>query len=155
MASLNSLVEVDSIEFAVIVDNEVDPISPVVHPGVQYKGRLPEVKLSPIPPGQGRGGALAEIPMHAICCGAHGLSLSIVCRFSSQSFPTIGSLTMHRSRLPSRAMFGIHCSLTRVPQRTHLRPMLRGFRSTWRWLSASTFPIGTVIIQVGCSAPSA
>lgn len=72
------IVELDSIEIKVIVDNEVDPISPSGNPAVQYAGLLQGVPLEPLPPGHDRGDAKAEVMMENICCGAHGLSLMIV-----------------------------------------------------------------------------
>lgn len=76
MAS-HGLVEVDSIDITVIVDNEVDPISPSNNPAVQYAGLLQGVPLDVLDPNDPRGGAQAELRMSSICCGAHGLSLLI------------------------------------------------------------------------------
>lgn len=75
--AFNSLVELDSIEIKVIVDNEVDPISPSNNPAVQYTGLFQGQPLEPIPEGSDRGEAGAEIKMENICCGAHGLSLML------------------------------------------------------------------------------
>lgn len=75
---LHSLVAIDSIEIQVIIDNEVDPISPSNNPAVQYTGLFQGQPLEPLPPGHERGDAEAEIKMENICCGAHGLSLMIV-----------------------------------------------------------------------------
>lgn len=77
MASFG-LVEVDAIEIKVLVDNEVDPISPSNNPAVQYRGLMQGVPLDPLPSDGDRGGAQAELSMSNICCGAHGLSLMIV-----------------------------------------------------------------------------
>lgn len=79
MAS-HGLVEVDSIEIRVLVDNEVDPITPSNNPAVQYRGLMQGVPLDALPPDTDRGGAQAELSMSNICCGAHGLSLMIVRR---------------------------------------------------------------------------
>lgn len=80
MAS-HGLVEVDSIEIKVLVDNEVDPITPSNNPAVEYRGLMQGVPLDPLPSdGHHRGGAQAELSMSNICCGAHGLSLMIVRR---------------------------------------------------------------------------
>lgn len=76
MAS-HGLVEVDSIEIKVIVDNEVDPISPSNNPAVQYTGLFQGQPLDPLPAGHDRGDARAELKMDNICCGAHGLSLMV------------------------------------------------------------------------------
>ncbi|PSR88674.1 beta-lactamase-like protein [Coniella lustricola] len=76
MAS-HSLVQVERIDITVIVDNEVDPISPSNNPAVQYAGLLQGVPLTKLNPGNARGGAQAELRMDSICCGAHGLSLLI------------------------------------------------------------------------------
>lgn len=88
MAS-HGLVEVDSIEIKVLVDNEVDPITPSNNPAVQYRGLMQGVPLDPLPIDDSRGGAQAELSMSNICCGAHGLSLMIVRRplYSFASLP--------------------------------------------------------------------
>lgn len=74
------LIEVDSIEIKVIVDNEVDPISPANNPAVQYPGYMQGVPLDSLPPEDTRSGAVAELKMGNICCGAHGLSLMITAK---------------------------------------------------------------------------
>lgn len=74
----HGLLEVDSIEIKVIVDNEVDPISPSGNPAVQYAGLMQGQPFDPLPDGHGRGDAEAELRMGNICCAAHGLSLMIV-----------------------------------------------------------------------------
>lgn len=77
MAS-HGLIEVDSIDIKVLVDNEVDPITPSNNPAVEYRGLMQGVLLDPLPSNGHRGGAQAELSMSNICCGAHGLSLMIV-----------------------------------------------------------------------------
>lgn len=86
MAS-HGLVQVDSIEITVIVDNEVDPISPSNNPAVQYAGLMQGVPLTVLDPDTPRGGAQAELRMQSICRGAHGLSLLIVGRMCSLISP--------------------------------------------------------------------
>lgn len=76
----HGLVEVDSIEIKVIVDNEVDPISPANNPAVQYPGYMQGVPLDKLPSDDTRSGADAELKMGNICCGAHGLSLMITAK---------------------------------------------------------------------------
>lgn len=73
----HGLVEVDSIEIKVIIDNEVDPISPSNNAAVQYTGLFQGQPIDPLPEGHGRAGAEGELKMGNICCGAHGLSLMI------------------------------------------------------------------------------
>ncbi|KAJ0117515.1 metallo-beta-lactamase superfamily protein [Diaporthe amygdali] len=80
MMASHGLLEVDYIEIKVIVDNEVDPISPSNNPAVQYTGFLQGVSLDRLPSGDDRGGAVAELKMGNICCGAHGLSLMITAK---------------------------------------------------------------------------
>ena len=73
-----SLVDLDSIEIRVIVDNELDPISPTPNPTVQQSGGLKDIGLNGAPiPKDSRGGAERELRMNSICCSAHGLSLMI------------------------------------------------------------------------------
>ena len=75
---LPNLVEVDSLEVQVIVDNELDPLSPCPHPDVQAPSRFMGIPLAPVNTPSSRGGAKKEFRMDNICCGAHGLSLMIV-----------------------------------------------------------------------------
>ncbi|KAK7423708.1 hypothetical protein QQX98_000898 [Neonectria punicea] len=71
------LKELDRIEFSVLVNNEVDPISASPNPAVKYPGFFTGVPLIPLPEGSHRGDAKLEARMDSICCGAHGLSLVI------------------------------------------------------------------------------
>ncbi|KIX93274.1 uncharacterized protein Z520_10917 [Fonsecaea multimorphosa CBS 102226] len=74
---MTSLVEIDSLEILVIVDNEVDPISSYQHPDLKVSGQLADVALrAPLQDGS-RGGSKFEIRLDNVCCGAHGLSLMI------------------------------------------------------------------------------
>lgn len=74
----DSLVEVDSVEVVVIVDNEVDPMSPYKNTQLAVSNRFIDFALkSPYLPTD-RGEGVRELRMHQLCCGAHGLSLMIV-----------------------------------------------------------------------------
>lgn len=81
MASSPYLVEIDSLEIQVIIDNELDPLSQPAPDTVQLAGgTMPLIALSTSPslqPGE-RGGAVKEFRMEDICCSAHGLSIMIV-----------------------------------------------------------------------------
>ena len=83
------LVELDSLSILNIVDNELDPISSYGQceaKGTHVSGGMIDVaKRHPLlgDEKQKRGGALAELDMEEICCGAHGLSLMIVSGFAS------------------------------------------------------------------------
>jgi 7,8-dihydropterin-6-yl-methyl-4-(beta-D-ribofuranosyl)aminobenzene 5'-phosphate synthase len=72
------LVELDALEILVIVDNEVDPISTYSNPAMQVSGNLVHIAMRSQTEVHDRGGAVKEIRMDSICCGAHGLSLMIV-----------------------------------------------------------------------------
>ena len=74
-----ALTEIDSLEILVIVDNEVDPISTYSNPAVQATGNVMHIAMRSQTPVSDRGDATKEIRMDRICCGAHGLSLMIVC----------------------------------------------------------------------------
>ena len=72
------LVELDSLSILVIVDNELDPISPSPNPNVTDNGKLKDIGIA----GSTRtasspGGPVKEMRMDHICCSAHGLSLMI------------------------------------------------------------------------------
>lgn len=72
----DSLVELDSLEILVIVDNEVDPISTYSVPGLETVGNIVD-HVRPLVDAA-RGNAKLELRMDGLCCGAHGLSLMIV-----------------------------------------------------------------------------
>ncbi|KAI8716721.1 Lactamase-B domain-containing protein [Fusarium sp. LHS14.1] len=79
------LVEVDSLEIHVLVNDEIDQISPSPNPQVQHTQSFAGVPLSRVPDPATRGGANWEMPMRNICCGAHGLSLFITATKDGQS----------------------------------------------------------------------
>ena len=65
-----SLVELDSLEATVIVDNELDPLSSIAPNTVQVQGAWVPEKVHLLE----RGNAI-ELLMESLCCGAHGLSV--------------------------------------------------------------------------------
>lgn len=74
-------IEVDSIEIRVLVNDQLDNNAASWNPEVQAPGRLSHMPLRSLDEqqSQARGGAKAEISFANSCCGAHGLSLLIVC----------------------------------------------------------------------------
>jgi 7,8-dihydropterin-6-yl-methyl-4-(beta-D-ribofuranosyl)aminobenzene 5'-phosphate synthase len=72
------LVEVDSLEALVIVDNELDPMSPVAPDTVQVTGLMQHLAISSPHKLHDRGDASQELRMEDICCSAHGLSILVV-----------------------------------------------------------------------------
>lgn len=79
-ASIQNLVEVDSLEIHILVNDEIDQISPSPNALVKHTQSFTGVPLSPVADPAARGGARLEMPMRNICCGAHGLSLFLVSR---------------------------------------------------------------------------
>jgi 7,8-dihydropterin-6-yl-methyl-4-(beta-D-ribofuranosyl)aminobenzene 5'-phosphate synthase len=79
----SSLVEIDSLEILVIIDNELDPISPVppdtVHQTGGSIGQIASSTACQLDPNE-RGDAAVELRMDNICCAAHGLSIMVVGR---------------------------------------------------------------------------
>lgn len=72
------LLEVDSLEAVVIIDNELDPLSPAGSDTVQVSGLMGNLaKCSPNTL-HDRGPACKELRMGDICCSAHGLSILVV-----------------------------------------------------------------------------
>ncbi|CEJ56984.1 Putative Metallo-beta-lactamase superfamily protein [Penicillium brasilianum] len=69
------LQEVDSLEAIVIIDNELDPLSPPAPNTVQVAGNLGTIGLNSMHKLTDRGGACRELQMEDICCSAHGLSI--------------------------------------------------------------------------------
>ncbi|KAF9892814.1 hypothetical protein FE257_000403 [Aspergillus nanangensis] len=76
MSDLN-LVEIDSLEALIIIDNELDPISPAAPDTVQVSGLLNTIAATSQHVPKDRGGAIKELQMEDICCSAHGLSILI------------------------------------------------------------------------------
>lgn len=72
------LAEIDNLEIHVIVNDELDPISPSVNPAVQVASSFMGIPLSPLDHDSDRGGAQMEMRMENICCAAHGISLLLV-----------------------------------------------------------------------------
>ncbi|KAF2769449.1 hypothetical protein EJ03DRAFT_362149 [Teratosphaeria nubilosa] len=70
------LTDLDTLEITVLIDNELDPISPSPHPAIQQTGGFREISQRG-PALTTRGEAVTEMPMNLICCSAHGLSLMI------------------------------------------------------------------------------
>ncbi|KAJ9217622.1 hypothetical protein DTO166G4_804 [Paecilomyces variotii] len=71
------LVEVDSLEAVVIIDNELDPMSPVPPDTVQVTGLMQHLATRSPHQLHDRGDASREIRMEDICCSAHGLSILV------------------------------------------------------------------------------
>ncbi|RDW76309.1 uncharacterized protein DSM5745_06301 [Aspergillus mulundensis] len=71
------LAELDDLEIHVIVNDELDPISPSPNPAVKVASRFMGIPLTPLDSDAGarRGGAAMEMRMDNICCAAHGISL--------------------------------------------------------------------------------
>jgi 7,8-dihydropterin-6-yl-methyl-4-(beta-D-ribofuranosyl)aminobenzene 5'-phosphate synthase len=72
------LFELDSLQILVIIDNELDPISPSPNTAVTQSNGLKDIGINgPSRPAGTPGGAVKELRMDHICCSAHGLSLMI------------------------------------------------------------------------------
>ena len=72
-----SLVEIDSLEILVIIDNELDPISTYQVPGVAAEGNMMHIAFANSSKPTNRGPNVHELRMDTVCCSAHGLSLMI------------------------------------------------------------------------------
>lgn len=72
------LVEVDSLEALVIIDNDLDPLSTIASDTVQVSGHLGHLATSSPHKVNDRGDACKELRMEDICCSAHGLSILVV-----------------------------------------------------------------------------
>ncbi|KAF9873455.1 hypothetical protein CkaCkLH20_08914 [Colletotrichum karsti] len=77
---LPDLAEIDSLEVAVIITDELDPISPSPNPSVQHASHFMGIPVSAVENPGARGGAASEMKMSSICCGSHGLSLMITAK---------------------------------------------------------------------------
>lgn len=79
------LEEVDSLEAIVIIDNELDPLSPPAPDTVQLSGNLGAIGLGSRHNLTDRGGACKELRLEDVCCAAHGLSILVVSKVPSIS----------------------------------------------------------------------
>jgi 7,8-dihydropterin-6-yl-methyl-4-(beta-D-ribofuranosyl)aminobenzene 5'-phosphate synthase len=75
---MSELVEIDSLEAVVIIDNEIDVMSWVQPNAVQVSRQWKDLALGQPDLVLARGGATKEMPMENVCCGAHGLSVLLV-----------------------------------------------------------------------------
>lgn len=99
------LQEVDSLEAIVIVDNELDPMSPPAPDTVQVLGNLGHIAMRNDSNLTDRGGASKEMRMEDICCSAHGLSILVVCYGIIQPLPI--RIVIHR-RYPTNIISDGH-----------------------------------------------
>jgi len=69
------LVEIDSLEALVIIDNELDIFTPPAPNTVSKVGNVAEIAMATSPHIEDRGECSTELRMDKICCGAWGLSI--------------------------------------------------------------------------------
>ncbi|KAJ6191545.1 hypothetical protein N7519_001566 [Penicillium mononematosum] len=72
-----NLEEVDSLEAIVIIDNELDPLSPPAPDTVQVSGNLGAIAMGSNHTLTDRGDACKELRLEDVCCAAHGLSILV------------------------------------------------------------------------------
>ncbi|KGO48465.1 hypothetical protein PEX1_003020 [Penicillium expansum] len=72
-----TLEEVDSLEAIVIIDNELDPLSPPAPDTVQVSGNLGAIAMGSKHTLTDRGEAYKELRLENVCCAAHGLSILV------------------------------------------------------------------------------
>lgn len=73
-----SLQEIDALEAVVIIDNDLDPLSPIALDTVEVSGQLGSLASASPHRLVDRGDASRELRMEDICCSAHGLSVLVV-----------------------------------------------------------------------------
>lgn len=74
------LAEIDNLDIHVIVNDELNPISPSPNAAVKVASRFMGIPLTPL--SSELGGATMEMCMDNFFCAAHGISLLLVCLFS-------------------------------------------------------------------------
>ncbi|KAA8645862.1 hypothetical protein EYZ11_006575 [Aspergillus tanneri] len=72
-----NLIEIDSLDAVIIVDNELDPLSSPPPDTVEVSGLMGSLAMNSPHPLSDRGDASREIQMEDICCSAHGLSILV------------------------------------------------------------------------------
>ncbi|PWY92794.1 metallo-beta-lactamase superfamily protein [Aspergillus heteromorphus CBS 117.55] len=73
----STLLEIDSLEATIIIDNELDTMSPVAPDTVQVTGQMRSLATDSPHLIHDRGDARRELQMEDICCAAHGLSILV------------------------------------------------------------------------------
>ncbi|KAJ5594407.1 uncharacterized protein N7459_000615 [Penicillium hispanicum] len=76
MDTLN-LQEVDSLQATIIIDNDLDPMSPPAPDTVQVSGLMGTIAMKSPHALTDRGDAVKEVRMDDVCCSAHGLSILV------------------------------------------------------------------------------
>ena len=147
-----SLVEVDSVEIQVVVDNEVDPMSPYNPAGVEVAGQMRDLGMKSPHKLHDRAGAIQEIKMWDICCGAHGLSLMIVS--CARRMCSLKLSDLSRNRLLSKTAYGERCSSIRPQKKTCGTKTPESCAPRSSISSTFTSLIGTETTLVGCSERS-
>jgi hypothetical protein len=131
MDELNlNLQEVDSLEAIVIVDNELDPMSPPAPDTVQIMGNLGQIAMKADNNVTDRGGASKELRMEDICCSAHGLSILVVRLCNSPTPAARGIIKLTQDR-----------QLQRVTRNTRFFSMLVRRKMSGREMSTGSVPI--------------
>ena len=74
----SSLVALDSLEATILIDNDLDPMSPIPPDTVEVTGLMRTLATSSPHEIHDRGDAHKELQMEDICCSAHGLSILVV-----------------------------------------------------------------------------
>ena len=75
---MSGLVEIDSLEALVIIDNEIDVMSWIQPDTVQVSRQWKDLACRQPDLAEARGEVIKEIPLESVCCGAHGLSVLLV-----------------------------------------------------------------------------
>ena len=78
LSATMSLAEVDALEATIIIDNELDPLSPAAPDTVTVGGHMGSIAMGSMHDLTDRGNAIKELRMDNICCAAHGLSILVV-----------------------------------------------------------------------------
>lgn len=122
------LEEVDSLEAIVIIDNELDPMSPAAPDTVQMTGLMGTIGMNSQHRLTDRGDAHAELRMDDICCSAHGLSILVV-RQNNPSIPMLCK-TLILSRPQQKETRATRFSSTSAQKKMHGSRMSSGYGRT-------------------------
>ncbi|PYH88838.1 metallo-beta-lactamase superfamily protein [Aspergillus ellipticus CBS 707.79] len=75
--SASNLLELDSLDAVIIIDNDLDTMSPIAPDTVQVSGLMGSLAVYSPHEIHDRGDAHRELQMEDICCAAHGLSILV------------------------------------------------------------------------------
>lgn len=157
---MEGLLDLDSIEVLVIVDNELDPISPSPSDNVHQEGGIKDIAMRTPRLLDDRGKSVEyDLPMSRICHAAHGLSLLITaCRGGERHCilmdggPEAAVLEQNATRLNAETGYVERIFLSHW-HTDHSGGLLKALDMIYAGRTASHLDMGAVIVDLHPGRP--